>query len=211
MAALSAFWGSTRHSTKRYSATRTMQKGISSLGYALLGLVHGKPSSGYDLRKIFSSTSMKTYSDSPGAIYPALRRLERQDLIRGTIEKGSGLRHRQIFRLTPAGVAALKTWITRPVVAEDLTHGYEQIVLRFAFSETVAGPAASLELLESLHAALKRHIQALHQEFDASHQLMPRSGRLAFECGVRGSESLLEWTEYAIACYLKQVRKKGSD
>jgi len=62
-----------------------------------------------------------------------------------------------------------------------------------------------------LQAALKRHIQALHQEFDASHQLMPRSGRLAFECGVRGSESLLEWTEYAIACYSKQVRKKGSD
>jgi DNA-binding PadR family transcriptional regulator len=30
-----------------------------------------KPSSGYDLRKIFSSTSMKTYSGSPGAIYPA--------------------------------------------------------------------------------------------------------------------------------------------
>lgn len=188
-----------------------MRQGIPSLGYALLGLVHGKPSSGYDLRKIFSSTSMKTYSDSPGAIYPALRRLERQDLIRGTIEKGAGLRHRQVFRLTPAGVGALKKWITRPIVPEDLTQGYEQIMLRFAFSETVAGPVASLELLESLRAALKQHVQALHQEFDASQQLMPRSGRLAFECGVRGSESLLEWTEYAIACYLKQARKKGSD
>jgi hypothetical protein len=46
---------------------------IPALGYALLGLLM-KPSSGYDLRKIFSSTSMKTYSGSPGAIYPALRR-----------------------------------------------------------------------------------------------------------------------------------------
>ena len=48
-----------------------------ALGYALLGLLM-KPSSGYDLRKIFSSTSMKTYSGSPGAIYPALRRLQEQ-------------------------------------------------------------------------------------------------------------------------------------
>lgn len=188
-----------------------MKQEIPSLGYALLGLVHGKPSSGYDLRKIFSSTSMKTYSDSPGAIYPALRRLERQDLIRGIIEKGSGLRRRQIFRLTPAGVAELKKWITRPVVPDDLTHGYQEIVLRFAFSETVGGPAASLELLESLHAALKAHVQALHREFEASHELMPRSGRFAFECGVRGAESFLEWTEYAIACYSKQAKKKGTE
>ncbi|HWO32978.1 MAG TPA: hypothetical protein VNO32_29630 [Candidatus Acidoferrum sp.] len=35
---------------------------IPSLGYARLGLLQ-KPSSGYDLRKVFSSTSMKTYSD----------------------------------------------------------------------------------------------------------------------------------------------------
>ena len=40
---------------------------------------------------------MKTYSDSPGAIYPALSRLEKQGLIRGTIEQGSGLRRRQMF------------------------------------------------------------------------------------------------------------------
>jgi DNA-binding PadR family transcriptional regulator len=64
---------------------------IPSLGYALLGLLQ-KPSSGYDLRKVFSSTSMKTYSDSPGAIYPALRRLEHRGLVRGTIEEGSGMR-----------------------------------------------------------------------------------------------------------------------
>src|SRR3954462_14165168 len=91
-------------STERYSTLRTMKKApnqskIPSLGYALLGLLQQKPSSGYDLRKIFSSTSMKTYSDSPGAIYPALRRLEQEALIRGTIEEGSGLRRREVFQL----------------------------------------------------------------------------------------------------------------
>ena len=62
---------------------------IPSLGYALLGLIEQKPASGYDLRKIFSSTSMKYYSDSPGAIYPALGRLEQQGLLRGTIDIAS--------------------------------------------------------------------------------------------------------------------------
>jgi len=66
-------------------------------------LLHGQPSSGYDLRNFFSTSSMKTYSDSPGAIYPALQRLEKQGLIRGAVGEGAGLRRRWIFRLTPLG------------------------------------------------------------------------------------------------------------
>jgi DNA-binding PadR family transcriptional regulator len=64
---------------------------ISKLGYALLGWLRANPASGYDLHKVFSTTAMMTYSDSPGAIYPALRRLQEQDLIRGSIESGAGL------------------------------------------------------------------------------------------------------------------------
>src|SRR5271169_3839975 len=122
---------------------------IPSLGYALLGLLQ-KPSSGYDLRKVFSSTSMKTYSDSPGAIYPALNRLEKQGLIRGTIEEGSGLRRRQVFRLTPKGLAELRIWIALPLTRDDIGSGLKTVMLRFAFSETVIGTSASVEILKSL-------------------------------------------------------------
>jgi DNA-binding PadR family transcriptional regulator len=175
---------------------------IPSLGYALLGLLQ-KPSSGYDLRKVFSSTSMKTYSDSPGAIYPALARLEKAGLIRGAIEEGSGLRRRQVYRLTPKGVSELKQWITRPVTREDLVWGQQEIMLRFAFCETVAGPAAAVTLLKSLQAALKEYLTALHQEFEIIKTAAPASGRLAFEYGIRGTQALLDWTHYAIATYEK--------
>jgi len=181
---------------------------IPSLGYALLGLLQ-KPSSGYDLRKVFSSTSMKTYSDSPGAIYPALGRLEKAGLIRGAIEEGSGLRRRQVFRLTPKGLSELKQWITRPVAREDLVRGQQDIMLRFAFSETVLGPAASINLLESLEAALTTYIDALREEFEIIKPVVPASGRLAFECGIRGTECLLDWTHYALATYEKEGKRKG--
>jgi len=182
---------------------------IPSLGYALMGLLHGKPSSGYDLRKIFSSTSMRSYSDSPGAIYPALRRLEQQSLIRGTIEEGSGLRRRQLFRLTPKGIAALRTWIARPVTREDLVSGQAEIMLRFAFSEQVAGITGSLELLRSFEAALKPYLTALREEFQAGKAAMSGSGRMAFECGVRQTECLLQWVQYAITAHTKE-REGGS-
>ncbi len=181
-------------------------KKIPALGYALLGLLNRKPASGYDLRKIFSSTSMKSYSDSPGAIYPALGRLEKQGLIRGTIEAGSGMRRRQIFRVTAKGLAELKKWIARPVTRDDMVRGPQEVMLRFAFSEMVAGRDAAIELLRSMEAALQVYVAALHEEIKAFPAMMPTSGRLAFECGVRGNESLLAWTRHGLATYEK---KKG--
>jgi len=182
---------------------------IPSLGYALLGLLQ-KPSSGYDLRKVFSSTSMKTYSDSPGAIYPALARLAKAGLIRGTIEEGSGLRRRQVFRLTPKGLSEFKEWITRPVTREDMVRGQQEIMLRFAFCETAVGQEAAVELLRSLQAALQVHVADLHQELQAFPPAMPMSARLAFESGIRGTHCFLDWTHYALATYEKEGKKKGS-
>jgi DNA-binding PadR family transcriptional regulator len=181
---------------------------IPSLGYALLGLLQ-KPSSGYDLRKVFASTSMKTYSDSPGAIYPALARLEKAGLIRGSIEKEASLRRRQIFRLTPKGLSELKQWITRPVTREDLVWGQQEIMLRFAFCESAAGPVAAVELLQSLGGALQAYVAALLDEQRAFSPAMPGSAKLAFECGIRGNQCFLEWTHYALAAYEKEGKKKG--
>jgi DNA-binding PadR family transcriptional regulator len=183
-----------------------MHRKIPSLGYALLGMLQGKPSSGYDLRKVFSSTSMRTYSSSPGAIYPALRRLEHEGMIRGHIEDGSGLRRRQVFRVTPKGLAELRRWIMLPITRDDLASGFKTVMLRFAFSETAIGAAASLEILKSMEAALKPQLQDLGEKLEKIRPVAPTSGRLALECGIRSYESLLQWTRYAIPLYEKQLK-----
>jgi DNA-binding PadR family transcriptional regulator len=187
-----------------------MNAKISSLGYALLGLLHGKPSSGYDLRKIFSSTAMRTYSDSPGAIYPALRRLEREGMIRGSVEERSGLRRRQVFRVTPKGLVELRRWIMLPITHDDLTSGLKTVMLRFAFSENAVGATASLEILRSMEAALRPHLRELGQKLEEIRPVAPTSGRLALECGIRSYESLLQWSRYAISIYEKQLKGESS-
>jgi DNA-binding PadR family transcriptional regulator len=180
---------------------------IPALGYALLGLLQ-KPSSGYDLRKVFSSTSMKSYSGSPGAIYPALSRLEKAGLIRGTVEEGSGLRRRQIFRLTAKGLAELKIWIALPITREDLTSGLKTVLLRFALSETAVGASASLEILKSFEAALQPQLQTLREQLEKTKIVAPTSARLALECGIRSYESLNEWARYSIAIYEEQIKDR---
>ena len=182
--------------------------GISKLGYALLGLLQQQPSSGYALRKIFSSTAMTTYSDSPGAIYPALQRLQQQGLIRGSIEESSGLRRRQIFRLTPHGLAALKKWISRPVVRADVIRGLDEVMLRFAFSGQAVGTPASVRLLKSLAIELTAYIPELREQLTVNKEAMPTSGRLALESGIRSYECLLEWTKDALATYVRQEKMR---
>lgn len=179
---------------------------IPPLSYALLGLLQGKPSSGYDLRKTFTSTAMKNYSDSPGAIYPALQRLEREGMIRGTVEDSSGLRRKQVFRVTPKGLAELKRWITLPITRDDLTSGLKTVMLRFAFSEKAIGAPASLDILRSMEAELGPYLRELGKKLEEIRPVAPTSGRLALECGIRSYESLLQWTRYAISIYERQLK-----
>ena len=123
---------------------------IALLGYVLLGLLRQGPASGYDLRRLFATTPLMTFSDSPGAIYPALRRLEGQGLIGGEVEQRSGLRVRRVYQLTPAGLRELKRWLTLPVTREDVVHGLQQLLARFGFMDDAVGPAGSVRLLEEM-------------------------------------------------------------
>jgi len=174
---------------------------ISLLGYALLGLLYIEPSSGYDLRKIFALTPLRTFSDSPGAIYPALRRLEERKLIRGKIEAGAGMRRRKTYRLNSEGIAALKKWLIRPVTADEVMRGMDELLLRFAFMDSVTGRSVPVEFLKALGRELKSYIPTLREYLKAQESELPISGRLALECGVRGYEAQLRWVRDALATY----------
>ena len=176
------------------------RRGTTLLEHALLGLLYGKPSSGYDLRKIFATTSMGSFSDSPGAIYPALRRLEKRELVKSRPQADSG-RRRQIVSLTPKGMAELKTWIAKPVTPEEILGKLGEFMLRFAFSEPVLGAAAAVELLQGLENALRAVLSSLQEQMKTLKPVLPLSGSLALESGVRGHQSLLEWCEHAQRAY----------
>ena len=174
---------------------------IPLLGYALLGLLNEAPLSGYGVRKIFTETPMGGFSNSPGAIYPALERLEKAGLIRGRVEDSSGLRRRKIFRLTEPGTKAFKEWLKQPVTQDNVIHGPDELMLRFSFMDHSVGEAATLRFLKSMHKELAVFAASLREFLNSNQDKLPRSGSLALESGVRRYESLLAWSEHAIAVY----------
>lgn len=180
----------------------------SLLGYALLGLLHQQPMSGYDLRKVFATSAMGSFSDSPGAIYPALNRLEARGLVRGTVETSTGLRQRKIFRNTAKGLAALKAWLKRPVTRDDVIRRIDELMLRFSFMDRTLGESRSAAFLQEFIDELSGYIPGLKQYLQTHAPEMPVSGRLALECGVYGYEAQLKWARAALSTY--ERRRDGT-
>jgi DNA-binding PadR family transcriptional regulator len=179
---------------------------ISLLGYALLGLIQQQPLSGYALRKVFTATPMGSFSDSPGAIYPALGRLEAEGLIQGTVEDGSGMRRRKVYRLKPAGAAALKRWYALPVTRDDVVRNMGELMLRFAFLGGSVDSSVPHRFLRSLREQLSIYLPQV-EEYATIHEAeMPLSGRLALDHGIRGYRASLEWVEAALAAYALQEK-----
>lgn len=179
---------------------------ITLLGYAILGLLHGKASSGYDLRKIFAETPMGTFSDSPGAIYPALRRLEERKLIGASSIAQRDKRRRNALQLTPEGVAALKLWLRAPIEQADVASRMTTLMLKFAFMDGVLGEAATLAFLHSFQRELNAYIPSLARYIKAESQRIPRSGRLALDSGLRGYRAQAQWVAQAIGTYEREAK-----
>jgi DNA-binding PadR family transcriptional regulator len=186
-------------------------KGISVLGYAMLGLIQQKPSSGYDLRKIFAETAMGNYSSSPGAIYPALERLEAGGLICSEIHETSGLRRRRVFCLSSTGDSELKKWLLRPLARSDVMRGADEPMLRFAFIEHVLGVEAAIGFLQGFQAEILAYLPGLRLFLQDNATRMTLSARLALESGIRSYECLEQWSQYAIQTYRQSQSTPSSN
>lgn len=163
-----------------------------TLEYALLGLICEVPRSGYELRKVFVETAMAGYSGSPGAIYPALRRLEAGGLVAGRARHGGPGRPGREFRLTPAGEAVLQAWLARPVTRDDVALRLDELMLRFAFLRFADSPVRSQEFLESMEAELEGFHTELEDQLETIRSA-PVHARLALEAGISSIADRLRW------------------
>ena len=187
---------------------RIVPSGSTPLDYAILGLLHNAPMSGYALRKLFATTPMSHFSDSPGSIYPALARLRRKGLVTATVQKKQSLRPRQVFRLSSAGLKVLATWVSAPVTREELTGHGDEVMLRFVFSEQVLGPAAALRFLESYGRSLAAYIPELERYYESAAPAMSLAARLALRNGVASHQEQLAWVRDAIREFRRAVARK---
>jgi DNA-binding PadR family transcriptional regulator len=129
---------------------------MSTLRYALLGLLARKPLSGYDLKKRMEERVGFFWSARHSQIYPELARLEREGMVTHKVVEQSDRPDKKVYEATSAGLAALKEWVTAPVNPRPAR---DELVLK-AYSLWLAEPEEALALFREQE---RRHEEQLRQ------------------------------------------------
>ncbi len=173
-------------------------KPLTTLEYALLGLVDMTPMSGYDVHKVFATTPLAHFSSSPGAIYPALRRLERRGLLKAALDTTTETRPRRVYSLAKAGEAALDGWLRETVTREEMVPDAGAPILRFSLMQGRLSRREVIAYLEGYRRVVESYLEELRGYLPDVRRGDRLHARLALERGIGGYESDVHWIEHAI-------------
>ena len=82
-----------------------------TIQYAILGLLSWRPSSGYELKKVFEESTYLYWSGNNNQIYKSLTQLQKDGLITYETVHQDGAPSKKIYSVTKKGMTELKGWI----------------------------------------------------------------------------------------------------
>jgi DNA-binding PadR family transcriptional regulator len=172
---------------------------VSSLGYALLGLLAREPLSGYDLARRMRDRIGYFWHARHSQIYPELARLERDGLVRHEVVQQRDRPHKKVYAATAAGEATLRDWVTSPLEPPGVR---DELVLR-AYSLWLADPDAAAALFrdqERLHLAQLARYEQIEGQMRGAATALPPSDHPHFASFVTLQRGISYEREYAAWC-----------
>jgi DNA-binding PadR family transcriptional regulator len=171
-----------------------------SLKYGILGLLAERPLHGYEVKNRFESMLGGSWEVNFGQIYTTLQRLERDELVAATGERGE--RGKLAYRLTKGGRKALDEWLTQPESEPQQLR--EEIYVKLLLTTRLANGH-----LDELLAAQRRVYMQRLKDLSALEERARTDGRddlvLLFMGGILHTEADLKWTD-AIAEELRHTK-----
>jgi len=137
---------------------------ISTLGYAILGLVDKQKVSGYDLTKIFNDSVADFWNANQSQIYPELKKLVHAELLEyETIIQGE-LLEKKLYSITNKGQKALEQWILED--EPPIPQSKDIFKLRIYFAEHLNKEQLMVKLLSRQKKCtnlLKRYLEKINE------------------------------------------------
>src|SRR5262245_49986795 len=122
----------------------------------VLGLIGLGARTGYDIKTAVDTSARYFWAGSYGQIYPELRRLEAEGLIRGE-DASTGGRGRRIYELTDAGRTWLEEWLVGPTTTIEYR---DESLLRLFFADAL-GRDDALKVLEARKRGHEAYLETL--------------------------------------------------
>lgn len=165
--------------------------------FAILGMLMTEPMTGYRLREAITQSVGHFWQESFGQLYPALKELERQELIAAD-RSAQAERRRVQYVITAAGRRALRAWLESE--PESLASNRSELLLKLFFGQHASDGAIRGHLEQHRDGLLRardeyRAMERLVLADDANAQpywlATVRHGLAMVQAG-------LEWTEQTI-------------
>jgi DNA-binding PadR family transcriptional regulator len=166
-----------------------------SLRIAALGLLAQEPGSGYDLLKHFEKSMANVWPATQSQLYGELNKLADGGLIEVS---DIGPRGRKEYRITDAGRAELRRWVTNP--QDDPPFRSAGLLRVFLLSEVPPEQARKhvVAMAEHADAELERYAELRDAvDWDTGDDGL-FYGRAALEYGLRLSQMEAEWAQWLV-------------
>ncbi|MDF2588164.1 MAG: putative transcriptional regulator [Anaerocolumna sp.] len=129
-----------------------------SIKYAILGILSWKPTTGYDLKKIFEDSSFLYWSGNNNQIYKALIQMQEEELVTSEVIHQDNSPSKKIYTITKEGQNELKEWVMSTPEAPEIKKSF---LVQFAWSDMLNDEELSV-LLD--HYETEIRIQLIMQQ-----------------------------------------------
>jgi DNA-binding PadR family transcriptional regulator len=179
-----------------------------SLRIAALGLLAQEPGSGYDLLKHFEKSMANVWPATQSQLYGELNKLADSGLIEVS---DIGPRGRKEYRITDAGRAELRRWVSNP--QDDPPFRSAELLRVFLLGEVPPEQARDHVLAMANHAEAEvERLKALRTSIDWTDDAGAFYGLAALEYGLRINAMQADWANWLVdeidARLPKNERKK---
>jgi DNA-binding PadR family transcriptional regulator len=164
-----------------------------SLRFAALGLLTQHPGSGYDLLRRFEKSMANVWPATQSQLYGELNKLADAGLIEVS---DIGPRGRKEYRITEAGRAELRRWVTSP---QDEPFRSAGLLRVFLLGEVPPDQARDhvVAIAESADAEVKR-LEELRDSIDWGDDDASFYGYAALEHGLRSHAMEADWARWLV-------------
>ena len=160
--------------------------------YAILGALTVEAMSGYDIRQFFAETLKYFWVENYGQIYPMLKLLHAERLIRPLTKDGSS--GRTVYKITACGHRALRAWLAEPARPQPRRN---ELLLKLFFAREASpgATAAQLAQFRQRHENLASTYAKIAHQIEIESATDPKlpNWLATLSYGIRVSRALLEW------------------
>lgn len=170
------------------------------LKYAILGLLHQKSMTGYEITKEFETTLLQSWRAKHSQIYPKLKSLTEKYLVKYEVQISGNVLEKKVYSLTEKGEKDFLNWASK--LDEIKPSEKSEFKLKLFFSYCIK-PQERIAILKHQHTQHSYRLLKLKNDLQKFSDIPPTdekefSDYLVLLGAIMNEESICNWLETSI-------------